>query len=93
MGKQYSVAEARQNLASILRELEIQPLMRDHTAWRAGGCPDCAGQTRQIAPGGGDIWAAITEFHADADLEDFDPDEVFADLCATLRLGRDVDLS
>lgn len=75
MARRYSIAEARHNLASIVHELEDQPLIELTRRGEPVAVLLSLKSYQQLLPGGGGFWAAYSVFRAM-----FGPDQPAAEL-------------
>jgi prevent-host-death family protein len=94
MPKRYSIAQARQNFAAIVHELEAQPLIELTRRGEPVAVLLGIAAYRRLQPATADFWSAYEAFRASLSAEDLaDPDQ--ADPCTNLRdrsPGREVDL-
>jgi cellobiose PTS system EIIB component len=92
MGKRYSIAEARHNLAALVHELDQQPVIELTRRGEPVAVLLSLASYRQLLPGAGGFWAAYNAFRGV-----FGPEQLGseADVFSAVRdrsPGRDVAL-
>jgi prevent-host-death family protein len=80
MPREFSIAEARNQLPALVRALEKGPPIRLTRKGKPVAVLVSLQEYERLGPRRPDLWQAIETFRQQTDLRDLDVDEIFADV-------------
>lgn len=91
MPREFSIAEARNQLPALVHQVEKGPPVRLTRRGKPVAVLVSLREYERLGPRRPDLWAAIEAFRRETDLSDLDPEEIFAGVRDSSP-GREVEL-